>query len=61
MKNIDEKMREATRIVSALSEELGHEQELALLQEVQSRNQIKRLKVQRRLFRRSREPRSKEL
>ncbi len=61
MKNIDEKMREATRIVAALSEELGHEQELALLQEVQSRNQIKRLKVQRRLFRRSREPRSKEL
>lgn len=61
MKNIDEKMREATRIVAALSEELGHEQELALLQEVQSRNQIKRLKVQRRLFRRSQEPRSKEL
>jgi hypothetical protein len=61
MKNIDEKMREATRIVAALSEELGHEQDLAQLQEVQSRLQKKRLRVQKRLFRRSREPHNNEL
>jgi len=60
MKNIDEKMREATRIGTALTEELGYEQDLAQLQEVQSRLQKKRLRVQRRLFRRSREAHNNE-
>ena len=61
MKIIDEKMREVTRIATTLSEELGREQDLAQLLEVQSRNQKKRLRVQKRMFRRSREPHGTEV
>ena len=60
MKTIDTKMRQATRIGAALSEELGRDQEFAQQQDALSRQQKKRVRIRRRLFRREREPRNKE-